>query len=70
MKTMLAVVTAVTSLSLTGCSTTQNATTWEYRMAGSISEVNLLSEQGWTVVNFSMPGQGGPNQYLMKHAKP
>jgi hypothetical protein len=39
-------------------------------MVESLKEVNQLAGQGWIVVNFAMPGQGGPNEYLLKHAKP
>jgi hypothetical protein len=39
-------------------------------MASSISEVNHFADQGWTVVRFDVPSQGGPNQYLLKYAKP
>jgi hypothetical protein len=39
-------------------------------MVESLKEVNQLADQGWIVVNFAMPGQGGPNQYLLKRAKP
>jgi hypothetical protein len=54
---------------LAGCCTTHHVTIWEYRMASSLAEVNQLADQGWTVVNFSMPN-GGPYQYLLKRAKP
>ena len=55
---------------LAGCCTTHHTAKWEYRMVESLKEVNQLAEEGWTVVNFAMPGQGGPNEYLLKRAKP
>ncbi len=61
---------ALCGLLLAGCCTTHHAVKWEYRMASSLAEVNQLADQGWIVVNFAMPGQGGPNQYLLKRAKP
>jgi len=54
---------------LAGCCTTHQAVRWEYRTTGSLSEVNQLADQGWTVVNFAVP-DGGPWQYLLKRAKP
>ena len=54
---------------LTGCCTARQSTKWEYRTSSSLSEVNQLAEQGWTVVTFAMP-DGGPWQYLLKRAKP
>ena len=59
---------AVCGFLLAGCRTAQPATKWEYRMSSSLSEVNQLSDQGWTVVNFAMP-DAGPWQYLLKRAK-
>jgi hypothetical protein len=53
-----------------GCCTTRHARLWEYRVANSISEVNQLAGQGWTVVSFNVPAGGGPYVYLLKHAKP
>jgi len=70
MKKSITAPIALAAFLFAGCCTTQHATTWEYRMAGTISEVNQLSAQGWTVVSFTMPPAGGPNQYLMKHGKP
>ena len=61
---------ALCSLLLAGCCTTHNVTKLEYRMATSLKEVNELADQGWIVVNFAIPGQGGPNEYLLKHPKP
>ena len=58
------------ALLLGGCCTGHHVTKWEYRMATSLKEVNELADQGWIVVNFSMPGQGGPNKYLLKRPKP
>jgi hypothetical protein len=69
MKKPLSII-AVCGFVLVGCSTTHHVTKWEYRMASSLSEVNQLADQGWIVVNFAMPGQGGPNQYLLKRSKP
>lgn len=57
-------------LLLAGCCTTHHVTKWEYSMVKSLVEVNQLADQGWTVVSFAMPGQGGPNEYLLKRAKP
>ncbi|HVV73423.1 MAG TPA: hypothetical protein VHI52_18265 [Verrucomicrobiae bacterium] len=57
-------------LMLAGCCTTQHVTKWEYRMASTLSEVNQLADQGWIMVNFVVPAQGGPNEYLLKRAKP
>jgi hypothetical protein len=54
---------------LAGCCTAQHVTKWEYRQTNSFAEVNQLADQGWTVVNFAIPG-GGPYEYLLKRAKP
>ena len=54
---------------LAGCCTVPKATKWEYRTSSSLSEVNRLADQGWTVVNFTAP-DGGNWQYLLKRAKP
>ena len=54
---------------LAGCCTPHRGTKWEYRTSSSLSEVNQLADQGWTVVNFAMP-DAGPWQYLLKRAKP
>ena len=56
-------------LLLAGCCTTHHATKWEYRISSTLTEVNQLADQGWTVVNFAVPN-GGPYQYLLKRAKP
>ena len=53
-----------------GCSTAHHVTKWEYRMVKSLKDVNELADEGWTVVDFAIPGQGGPNEYLLKRAKP
>src|SRR4051812_37450791 len=69
MKKALPLIT-LCGLLFAGCCTTHHVTKWEYRMADTLAEVNQLGDQGWIVVNFAMPGQGGPNQYLLKRAKP
>ena len=56
-------------LLLAGCSTVHHATKWEYREVMSITEVNQLADQGWSVVNFTSASPG-PTQYLLKRAKP
>ena len=61
---------AACGLLLVGCCTTRHVTKWEYHMASSLVEVNQLADQGWIVVNFAMPSQGGPYQYLLKRVKP
>jgi len=61
---------ALGALTLTGCCSVHHATKWEYRLATSLKEVNELADQGWTVSSFAMPGQGGPNEYLLKRPKP
>src|SRR5258707_920748 len=70
MKRLLPFLSVVYGFLLGGCCSTHHATRWEYRMANSIAEVNQFAGQGWTVVSFDVPSQGGPNQYLLKHAKP
>jgi len=60
----------VCGLLFAGCCTSHQVTKWEYRMADTLPEVNQLADQGWIVVNFFMPAQGGPNQYLLKRPKP
>jgi hypothetical protein len=60
---------AAGALLLAGCCTAHHVTKWEYRMGGSLAEVNQLADQGWTVVNFAIPN-GGQYQYLLKRAKP
>jgi hypothetical protein len=61
---------ALCGLLLAGCQTAHHVTKWEYRQATSLKEVNELADQGWTVVNFAIPGQGGPNEYLLKRPNP
>jgi hypothetical protein len=69
MKKSLPVIAAC-GLLLSGCCAAHHVTNWEYRMVESLKEVNQLADQGWVVVNFAMPGQGGPNEYLLKRPKP
>ena len=54
---------------LAGCCTAHHVTKWEYRQTGTITEVNQLAEQGWTVVNFTSP-VAGAYVYLLRHPKP
>jgi uncharacterized protein YceK len=60
---------AACGLLLAGCCTAHRSTKWEYRQTNSLAEVNQLADQGWTVVNFAIPG-GGPYEYLLKRPKP
>lgn len=68
MKKSLLLLIAVCGPLLAGCSTAHHATRWEYRQTNSLTEVNQLAGEGWTVVNFAIPG-GGPYEYLLKRAK-
>jgi hypothetical protein len=68
MKKFLMLLIAAFSLMVAGCRTTDHAAKWEYRTTDNLAEVNKLADQGWTVVNFAIPG-GGPYQYLLKRAK-
>ena len=68
MKKSLLLITAC-GFVLAGCCTAQPVRKWEYRQTNSLAEVNQLADQGWTVVNFAIPG-GGPYEYLLKRAKP
>ena len=69
MKKFLMLLIVATSLLVAGCGTTDHATKWEYRTTNNLAEVNKSADQGWTVVNFAIPG-GGPYEYLLKRAKP
>jgi uncharacterized protein YceK len=60
---------AVSGFLLAGCCTAHHVTKWEYRQTNTLAEVNQLADQGWTVVNFAIPGSG-PYEYLLKRAKP
>jgi hypothetical protein len=67
-KTFIALLLMIGSLSFGGCCTSRQAVHWEYRIANSITEVNQLSDEGWTLVN----GTGtaaGPVEFILKRAK-
>ena len=65
---------AASTLFLAGCCTAhqEHATTkWEYQTVYDISEVNKLSDQGWSLSGFSAFHDGGTSGtlYVMKHPK-
>ena len=67
MKRSIALILAVSTLLLAGCSTTRNGTHWEYKLIdGKQTEASLnqLADDGWSVVGLN--SYGG---YLLKRPK-
>ena len=69
MKKSIALMFAAATLNLAGCCTTHQTTKWEYQNVMSLTEVNQLADQGWSVVNFTFTSPG-PTVYLLKRARP
>jgi len=69
MKKHIALGLVASTLFLAGCCTSHHATTWEYRNAGTLQEVNDLAKTGWSVVTVTH-FDGGAAIYLLKHPAP
>jgi protein involved in sex pheromone biosynthesis len=68
MKKHIALGLVASSLFLAGCCTTHQATKLEYQMAGSINEVNEMSNKGWILVNVTGTASG-QLEFVMKRQK-
>jgi len=72
MKKHIALLLAVSTLFLAGCSTSHHAVIWEYQTARSLSEVNELAADGWIVVGFTQYAEanwGSHQAFLLKRPK-
>jgi hypothetical protein len=63
MKTNMPLILAASSLILASCNTTPR--TWEYKTVSSVTEKNMLCQQGWEYAAL-VHGGGGTNAFLMK----
>ena len=72
-KTAFLSLLAASTFFLAGCCTTHSATKWEYQQVKgvTIDKVDLLADEGWTVVGFSQYEDGGivKSSYLLKRPK-
>jgi hypothetical protein len=71
MKATIVLIFAASTLLLAGCCTTHQATHWEYMTLHgeqSVTSLNKLSDQGWSVVGFTGDASGQLD-YLLKRPK-
>ena len=72
MRKYITIIFAITGVLFAGCSTPRQATKWEYKEVGYLSEVNKMADEGWDVAGYSAfvdTGNHNYQRYLMKRQK-